>query len=103
MTKLDVYDGMDEIKICTAYNVTGQERQDFPSTINALNKAQPILKSFPGWTNSVKDSRSYDALPAEARSYIEFVEQQLQTPVDIVSVGPGRSQSILRRNPWTPS
>jgi adenylosuccinate synthase len=103
MTKLDVYDGMDEIKICTAYSIDGKETRDFPTGIHSLNKVEPVVTTFPGWKASIKDSRSYGELPAEAQTYIEFVEQHLQTPVEIVSVGPGRSQTILRRNPWTPS
>jgi adenylosuccinate synthase len=103
LTKLDVYDGMEEIKICTAYNIDGRETIDFPAVIDNLNKAEPVVKSFSGWKKSVKDCRSYEDLPAEARSYIEFIEEHLQTPVEIVSVGPNRSETILRTSPWTPS
>ncbi|MBN2552992.1 MAG: adenylosuccinate synthase [Spirochaetales bacterium] len=103
MTKMDVYDGMDEIKVCTAYSIDGRETRDFPAQINSLNRAQPVLKSFPGWKESVKDCRSYADLPSEARDYIAFSEEVLQAPVEIVSVGPDRSETILRRNPWTRS
>jgi len=103
LTKLDVYDGMEEIKICTAYSIDGRETRDFPAAIDSLNKAEPVVKSFSGWKESVKDCRSYADLPAEAREYIEFVEEHLQTPVEIVSVGPNRSETILRTSPWTPS
>ncbi|UCF97139.1 MAG: adenylosuccinate synthase [Spirochaetaceae bacterium] len=103
LTKLDVYDGMEEIKVCTAYSINGQQTRDFPAAIDRLNKAQPVVKSFPGWMQSLRDCRSYANLPVEARTYIEFAEQYVQTPVEIVSVGPSRSETILRRNPWTPS
>ena len=62
-----------------------------------------MVKSFAGWKESVKDCRRYEDLPAEASSYIEFIEEHLQTPVEIVSVGPNRSETILRSSPWTPS
>ena len=103
LTKLDVYDGMEEIKACTAYSIDGEETRDFPATIESLNKAEPVVKSFAGWTESVKESSNYDDLPAEARDYIGFIEEYLRTTVEIVSVGPNRSQTILRRSPWTRS
>lgn len=103
LTKLDVYDGMEEIKVCTAYSIDGEETRDFPATIEGLNKAEPVVKSFSGWRESVKEYRRYDDLPAEARGYIEFIEEYLRTPVEIVSVGPNRKQTILRRSPWTRS
>jgi adenylosuccinate synthase len=103
LTKLDVYDGMEEIKVCTAYSIDGEETRAFPATIDRLNKVEPVVKSFAGWSGSVQESRNYDDLPAEARRYIEFIEEYLHTPVEIVSVGPNRSQTILRRSPWTRS
>ena len=103
LTKIDVYDGMEEIKVCTAYSIDGEEIRDFPATIESLNKAEPVVKSFAGWTESVKESSNYDDLPAEARDYIGFIEEYLRTTVEIVSVGPNRSQTILRRSPWTRS
>jgi adenylosuccinate synthase len=103
LTKLDVYDGMEDIKICTAYDIGGRETRDFPAAIDSLNKAEPVVRSFSGWKESVKDCRSYEDLPAPSREYIEFIEEYLQTPVEIVSVGPNRSETILRASPWTPS
>jgi len=103
LTKLDVYDGMVDIKICTAYDIGGRETRDFPAAIDSLNKAEPVVRSFPGWKESVKGCRSYEDLPAPSREYIEFIEEYLQTPVEIVSVGPNRSETILRASPWTPS
>jgi adenylosuccinate synthase len=103
LTKLDVYDGMEEIKTCTDYSIDGKQTRDFPAVIENLNKAEPVVKSFSGWNQSIKDCRSYTDLPAEARSYIEFIEEYVQTPVEIVSVGPNRSETILRKSPWIPS
>jgi adenylosuccinate synthase len=103
LTKLDVYDGMEEIKVCTDYRIDGMETRSFPAAIHSLNQAEPVLKSFSGWQESITDCRRYPDLPSAARTYIEFVEEYLQTPVEIVSVGPNRSETILRNNPWTPS
>ena len=103
LTKLDVYDGMEEIKICTAYRIAGEETRNFPTTIDQLNNAEPVVNSFPGWKKSVKECRSYEDLPKEAKKYIAFSEDYLHTPVEIVSVGPDRGETILRRNPWTSS
>ena len=103
LTKLDVYDSMEEIKVCTAYRIDGEETRDFPTAIDSLNKAEPVVKSFPGWKEPVTDSRSYEDLPSAAREYIEFIEEYVQTPVEIVSVGPNRRETILRSSPWTQS
>jgi adenylosuccinate synthase len=103
LTKLDVYDGMEEIKVCTAYRVGGRDTVDFPARIDSLDTAEPVVKRVSGWKESVKDCRDYADLPAAAKAYIEYVEDFLQTPVQIVSVGPNRSETILRRSPWTPS
>jgi len=103
LTKLDVYDGMEEIKVCTAYRIDGREVRDFPASIESLTKVEPVLKSFSGWKKSIKECRNFAELPAGAVKYIDFIEKQLETPVEIVSVGPRRSETIVRRNPWTAS
>jgi adenylosuccinate synthase len=103
LTKLDVYDGLEEIKICTDYSLQGEKTRDFPAAIESLNAVEPVLQSLPGWKASIASCRAFDELPAEARSYIHYIEEYLQTPVEIVSVGPHRDETILRRNPWTPS
>ncbi len=103
LTKLDVYDGMETIKACTAYRINGNEVVDFPATIEYLNRAQPVVQNFHGWKGEVKSCRSFDDLPPEAKDYIHFIEEYVETSVDIVSVGHNRSETIVRRNPWTQS
>jgi adenylosuccinate synthase len=103
LTKLDVYDGMQEIKVCTAYRCEDGQSTQFPASIDLLNRSEPVLKSFPGWKNPVKGCRSFEQLPEQARQYIRFIEEYVATPVDIISVGADRSETIVRRNPWTPS
>ncbi len=100
MTHLDVYDTMEEIKACVAYRIGDRVVEDFPASIEGLNKAEPILRSFPGWKQSLKNARTYEDLPDNARLYIEFIERYCETPVGIVSVGYDRSETIIRTNPW---
>jgi adenylosuccinate synthase len=101
MTHLDVYDTMEEIKACVAYRIRDRVVEDFPASIEDLNKAEPILRSFPGWKQSLKHARTYQDLPENARNYIEFIERYCETPVGIVSVGYDRSETIIRTSPWT--
>jgi adenylosuccinate synthase len=103
LTHLDVYDQVEEIRVCTAYSIDGGTSEDFPASIAALNRAQPVLKSFPGWKQSIRECRSFASLPAEARDYINFIEDYSGTPVDIVSVGYRRADTFIRNDPWTPS
>lgn len=101
MTHLDVYDTMEEIKACVAYRIGDKVVEDFPASIQDLNKAEPILRSFPGWKQSLKNARIYQDLPGAARTYIEFIERYCETPIGIVSVGYDRSETIIRTSPWT--
>lgn len=101
MTHLDVYDTMEEIKACVAYRIGERVVEDFPASIEDLNKAEPILRSFPGWKQSLKNARTYEELHENARHYIEFIERYCETEVGIVSVGYDRSETIIRKSPWT--
>ncbi len=101
MTHLDVYDSMEEIKACVAYRIGDKVVEDFPSSIEALNAAEPILRTFPGWKTSLKEARSYADLPAETRDYVEFIERYCETSVGIVSVGYDRKETFIRKSPWT--
>ncbi|HSG73188.1 MAG TPA: adenylosuccinate synthase [Planctomycetaceae bacterium] len=93
---LDVLDGLDELKICEAYEINGKRTTDFPSHIENLGLAKPIYRTLPGWKSDTSGIRSYDDLPENARRYIEAIGELMETPVDIVSVGPDREQTILR-------
>ncbi len=103
MTHLDVYDELDDIRLCVAYDVGQAGVDTFPASRTVLNRAKPVTKRFPGWKTSLSHVTSYDALPQQAREYIEFIEQYLGVPVDIISVGADREQTIVRRDPWTQS
>jgi adenylosuccinate synthase len=103
LTHRDVYDAMDSIKVCTAYEIDGKKTSDFPAAIGALNRASPVTQSFKGWKTPLGETAFFDDLPSEAKEYIAFIEQFTQTRIDIVSVGYERRKTIVRRSPWTRS
>jgi adenylosuccinate synthase len=100
MTHLDVYDTMDEIKACVAYRIGDKMVEDFPASIDALNNARPVFRSFPGWKKQLSTALTYEEFPVAAMEYIEFIERFCETPVDIVSVGYDRKETIIRKSPW---
>jgi adenylosuccinate synthase len=100
LTHLDVYDDMDEIEACIAYEIDGEIVTDFPTSIPALNKAKPVLQKFKGWKQSIKELSKYSKLPKEAKEYVDFIEDYTGTKVGIVSVGPDRNQTFAREKIW---
>jgi len=102
ITKLDILGGLDTLKICTGYAYKDQTITHFPADLDILADCRPIYESLPGWSEDISDIRSRDALPANARAYLDRIEALTGTPVDIISVGPGRSQTIVTRNPLKP-
>ena len=100
LTHLDVYDAMETIEACVAYNIDEKTITDFPASIPALNKAKPVLQQFDGWTQPLKDITSYAGLPAAAKAYIEFIEDFTGTKIGIISVGADRSQTFARAGIW---
>ena len=100
LTYLDIYDTMDQIEACVAYEIDGKIVTDFPSNVDMLNKAKPVLEKFDGWKTSLKEIKKYSKLPKNARKYIEFIEAFTETPVSIVSVGYERNETFIRKNPW---
>jgi adenylosuccinate synthase len=103
ITKMDVYDGMPELKICTAYRLDGKPVDGFPASASALDRVEPVLEKVPGWFRPVKGCRRFAELAREAKDYIRRIEEYCGVPVDVVSAGPNRSETIVRRNPWTRS
>ncbi len=100
LTHLDVYDTLDDIEACVAYNINGTVTEDFPASIEELNAAKPVLKHFKGWKTCLKEMRSYDALPEAARVYVDFIEQYTSTKIGIVSVGYERGDTFIRDDVW---
>jgi adenylosuccinate synthase len=92
---LDVLSELDEIKICTAYEIDGERTTVFPSHVDDLRRAQPIYESMPGWKKEITDVRSLAALPAAARRYLDRLSEIIGRPIEIASVGPDREQTIM--------
>jgi adenylosuccinate synthase len=97
VTRLDVLDGFSELKICTAYQAEGEIIDNFPSSIPLLEKCQPVYEEMEGWMSPTGDIRQYDRLPLQARIYIEKLEGICGCPATIISVGPRREQTIIRK------
>lgn len=100
LTHLDIYDAMDQIEACVAYEIDGKIVTYFPANVDMLNKAKPVLEKFKGWKTSLKEIKKYSKLPKNARNYIEFIEAFTETPVSIISVGYERNETFIRKNPW---
>ncbi|MGE3273968.1 MAG: adenylosuccinate synthase [Vicinamibacterales bacterium] len=96
LTKLDVLDGLDEIKVCTGYRTADGVVEAFPADLSRLGAAEPIYETLPGWSEPTRGAREYEDLPAEARAYIEFLEQVSGVPIAIVSTGSDREETIIR-------
>ncbi len=99
VTKLDVLDGRSEIQICTGYRVAGRKVTEVPQDTNALASADPIYESWPGWSSSTTAVKTYRALPRDARRYLARIEELADCPIDIVSTGSNRDETIVLRNP----
>lgn len=94
-TVLDVLGYLDEIPVCTAYEIDGKQTTEFPTTA-LLEKANPVIEKLPGWKCDIRGIKKYEDLPQNCRKYIEFVEERIGYPITMVSNGPGRDDIIYR-------
>lgn len=94
LMKLDVLSGHEKIEVCTAYRLDGQEIKDLPTNTYDLSRVEPVYRSLTGWSEDVTQVRSIQDLPQAARDYIQFIGNELATPIDVVSIGPGREQTL---------
>lgn len=93
---LDVLTGFETVKICKGYQYGEEVITNFPASLNTLGKCEPIYEEMPGWTEDISQCTNFDELPANAKAYIEKIENLTGVPVKIISVGPKRSQTIIR-------
>ena len=100
LTKLDVLDGFDEVRICTGYRLSGQDLDHFPAHFADQRKVEPIWETMEGWQESTAGARSWVELPAQAIKYIRRIEELIQCPVALVSTSPEREDTILVRDPF---
>ncbi len=100
VTKLDVLDGMDTIRICTGYKMGGEVCDILPVGSELLADCEPIYEEHPGWKDTTVGVKSFEALPANAQSYLRRMEELCGVPADIISTGPDREETIVRRHPF---
>ena len=102
ITKLDVFDTFDELKVCVAYKDTrnGKLYKDYPTNINMHKYLEPVYETYKGWKEDISKAKSMDELPANAKAYLNKLEELVGIPIKIVSVGPDREQTIILENPF---
>lgn len=96
MTKLDVLDNFDEVKVCTHYLLDGEKTETFPLDSDKVERTEPVYKSFEGWKSSTRDITSYSDLPDKAKKYISYIENVTGVKFNVISTGPKRSETIER-------
>jgi adenylosuccinate synthase len=96
LTKLDILDAESEIPVCVAYELDGKRIDTIPSRIDDLARVTPVFETLPGWRSELRTVRSYDALPAAARRYVEFIERRTGVAVRWIGTGPGRDEIVIR-------
>lgn len=100
MTKLDVLDGLETLKLCVGYTLDGKEIDILPRGSDAVARCQPIYEEFPGWNTSTFGLKEWDALPETAQAYLKRVEEVAGIPIAMISTGPDRDETILLRHPY---
>jgi adenylosuccinate synthase len=100
LTKLDVLTGFKKIPICTAYRYEGKTIDEFPASSKVMHGAQPVYEEMTGWEVPLNNARKFSDLPAPAQKYVRRIEEVVGTKIILVSVGPGREQTILLKNPF---
>jgi len=100
ITKLDVLGGLESLQICTGYEYNGEIVQDFPASLNILSKCKPIYETVPGWSEDISNIRAIEDLPKDARNYLNRIEELIETPIHIISLGPARDETIMVINPF---
>ena len=100
MTKLDVLDGLDTIRVCVGYKVDGGITTTPPLLSDSFSECQAVYEDMPGWKESSVGITRYGDLPRNAQSYLERVQELVGVPIDIISTGPDRDETIIRKNPF---
>ncbi|MES2482583.1 MAG: adenylosuccinate synthase [Pseudomonadota bacterium] len=100
ITKLDVLDGIEELKLCTGYELDGEQIDILPMGADEIERCKPIYETLPGWTQSTVGVTQYDKLPINARLYLQRIEHVTGVPIDIISTSPDRDHTIMQRHPY---
>jgi adenylosuccinate synthase len=101
ITKLDVLTSINPVKICVGYEVSGSRRETTPATIQELERCRPIFEELPGWSEDIRGVRRLEDFPQATRNYLRRIEELVGVPIQIVSVGPDREETIVVENPFT--
>ena len=101
VTKLDVLDGLETVNICTSYEYNGKPVNNFPASLKTLAACKPVYETLPGWSQDISSIKKFEDLPQNTINYLKRVEELIETPINIVSVGPGRDETIMLNNPFT--
>jgi len=101
VNKLDVLSGIANIQIATAYRIDGKRTEEFPMTLGELERAEPEYETHAGWIEDLRELRRFEDLPRAARDYVARIESLVGVPVELISVGPEREETIVRRDPFT--
>jgi adenylosuccinate synthase len=96
LTKLDIFDTLDRVKVCVAYDVDGERHEQLPYHQSELFHARPVYEELPGWREDLSEATELHDLPAKAQEYLTFLEEQIGVPIRLVGVGPGRTQFVQR-------
>ena len=97
LSRMDTLGGFDKVKVCVAYDIDGHMTKDYPASLEEFAKAKPVYKEFAGWSSDISHVRKFEDLPKGARDYVEFIENETETPVGMIGVGPDRSECVVRR------
>lgn len=100
ITKLDVLDGLSELKLCTGYEVDGQRTDILPTGAEEIARCKPIYETLPGWSDRTEGITHHDQLPSAARHYLQRIEQTTGVPIHIISTSPDRDHTIAIRHPF---
>ncbi|MDR1651490.1 MAG: adenylosuccinate synthase [Synergistaceae bacterium] len=95
LTKLDVLSGLDELKVCTAYEIGGRRTDNFPNSAAILDRAEPVYETFKPWSEDISACRNFGELPRNARDYVRFIEESTGVRIGLIGVGPGREDTIF--------
>jgi adenylosuccinate synthase len=98
LTKLDNYDGLDEIKVCVSYEINGVRVDEMPVNQSDFHHAVPVYETLPGWKRDITGCRTFDDLPENAQRFVDFVQERVGIRISVIGVGPGRDQ-VIERHP----
>ena len=100
VTKLDVLDGLETVRICVGYEIDGEPIAGLPAHVDRFADCRPVYEELPGWSESTVGATANSDLPDNAQKYLARIEALVEVPIDIISTGPDREQTIVRRHPF---